>query len=69
MAARQSLRTWLQAHDYPYVLAVACNEPVGIVTPDGRRRRGEVGEGEALLLHEQDWPRLSMSEGTKGPRL
>jgi SRSO17 transposase len=63
------LRTWLQAHTYPYVLAVACDEPVGIVTPDGRRRRVEVGEVEALLLDEQDWQRLSMSEGTKGPRL
>src|SRR5260221_6454305 len=27
------LRTWLEAHGYPYVLAVACDEPVGIVTP------------------------------------
>ncbi len=63
------LRTWLEAHAYPYVLAVACNEPVGIVTPDGQRRRVEVCEVEALLLHQQDWQRLSMSEGTKGPRL
>ncbi len=31
------LRTWLQAHGYAYVLAVPCNEPVGIVTPDGQR--------------------------------
>ena len=63
------LRTWLEAHGYPYVLAVACNEPVGILTPDGQRRQVEVGEVEALLLHDQDWQRLSMSEGTKGPRL
>ncbi len=63
------LRAWLQAHGYPYVLAVACDEPVGILTPDGRRRRVEVREVEALLLHDQDWQRLSMSEGTKGPRL
>ncbi len=63
------LRTWLEAHGYPYVLAVACDEPVGIVTPDGRRRRVEVREVEALLLHEHDWQRLAMSEGTKGPRL
>jgi SRSO17 transposase len=63
------LRTWCEQHHYSYVMAVACNEPVGIVTPDGRRRRVEVGEVEALLLHEQDWQRLSMSEGTKGPRL
>jgi SRSO17 transposase len=31
------LRTWLQAHGYAYVLAVPCNEPVGILTPAGRR--------------------------------
>jgi SRSO17 transposase len=63
------LRTWLEAHHYPYVLAVGCNEPVGIQTPDGRRRRVEVREVEGLLLSERDWHRLSMSEGTKGPRL
>src|SRR6266487_2212113 len=63
------LRTWLEAHGYPYVLAVACDEPVGIVTPDGVRRQVEVRDVEALLLQEQDWQRLSMSEGTKGPRL
>lgn len=63
------LRTWLEAHGYPYVLAVACDEPVGIVTPEGGRRRVEVREVEALLLQDQQWQRLSMSEGTKGPRL
>ncbi len=63
------LRTWLEEHGYAYVLAVACDEPVGIVTPDGQRRRVEVREVEALLLQEQDWQRLAMSEGTKGPRL
>jgi SRSO17 transposase len=63
------LRTWLEAHQYPYVLAVACNEPVGIMTLDGQRRRLEVSEVEPLRLAAQDWQRLSMSEGTKGPRL
>jgi hypothetical protein len=48
---------------------VACDEPVGIVTPDGQRRRVEVREVEALLLQESDWQPLAMSEGTKGPRL
>jgi SRSO17 transposase len=62
------LRTWLQAHQYSYVLAVACDEPVGIQTPDGRKRL-TVAEAEALVLHANDWHRLSMSEGTKGPRL
>ena len=33
------LRTWLQAHDYPYVLGVACDEPVGILTPMGNADR------------------------------
>ena len=63
------LRTFLEARGYPYVLAMACDEPVGIRTPDGQRRRVEVREIETLLLQNQDWQRLSMSEGTKGPRL
>jgi SRSO17 transposase len=62
------LRTWLEAHGYSYVLAVACDEPVGIQTPDGRKRM-TVAEAEALIFHAEDWQRLSMSEGTKGPRL
>lgn len=63
------LRTWLEDRRYPYVLAVACNEPVGIVTPDGVRRRVEAAQVETFLLQAQDWQRLSMSEGSKGPRL
>ena len=63
------LRTWLQAHGYAYVLAVPCNEPVGIVTPDGQRRQVQVRDVPALLLQQHDWQRLSMSDGTKGPRL
>ena len=63
------LRTWCEQQQYPYVLAVPCDEPVGIVTSDGRSRRVTVAEVEALRLSEQDWQRLSMSEGTKGPRL
>ena len=61
------LRTWLEAHQYRYVLAVACDEPVGIQTPHGRKQV-QAAEVENLLLHAQDWQRLSMSEGTKGPR-
>ncbi len=63
------LRNWLEALKWPYVMAVACNEPVGILTPEGGRRRVEVAQVEALLLPGADWQRLSMSEGTKGPRL
>jgi hypothetical protein len=50
-------------------LPVACNEPVGILTPDGVRRRVEAAQVETFLLQAQDWQRLSMSEGSKGPRL
>jgi SRSO17 transposase len=62
------LRNWLEAHQYSYVLAVACSEPVGFQTSAGRRRE-EAALVESFLLQEQDWQRLSMSEGTKGPRL
>lgn len=62
------LRTWLEDHGYFHVLAVACNEPVGIQTGTGRKYV-EVREVEALLLGAQDWQRLSMADGTKGPRL
>lgn len=58
------LRLWLETHGYSYVLAVVCDEPVGIHTPEGRKRM-TVAEAEALLLHSQDRHRLSMSCGTR----
>jgi SRSO17 transposase len=63
------LRTWLHAHGYAYVLEVPYDEPVGIMAPDGRRRLVHVADVPALLLSASAWQRLSMSEGTKGPRL
>jgi len=45
---------WCEHHQYAYVLAVTCNEPVGIMTADGQRRRVEVRDVEALLLAEQE---------------
>ena len=62
------LRTWLSDHGYFHVLAVACNEPVGIQT-SSRRTYVEVRQVEALLLDDHDWQRLSMGDGAKGPRL
>ena len=62
------LRIWLEVHGYAYVLAVPCDEPVAIQTLDGRKWV-QVREVEALLLKAEDWQRLSMSQGTKGPRL
>lgn len=65
--SNQDLRDWLFLHHYHYVLAVACDEPVEIMTPDGRERM-TVAEAQARFLQAQDWQRLSMGEGTKGPR-
>jgi SRSO17 transposase len=62
------LRTWLEEHHYSYVMAVACTEVVGIRTPDGLKRL-TVAEAETQVFHTDEWQRLSMSEGTKGPRL
>lgn len=61
------LRTWLEAHQYSYALAVACDEPVGIQTASGRCQM-TVAEA-ALIFQTSDWQRLSMNDGTKGPRL
>jgi SRSO17 transposase len=61
------LRDWLQAQQYRYVLAVACDEAIGIQTTDGRKRV-TVAKAEALLVRAQDWQRVSMGQGTKGPR-
>ena len=62
-----ALRTWLQAHGYFFVLAVRCTEPIMIQTPTGRVRM-TVAEAEARFIEPADWQRLSMGEGTKGPR-
>jgi len=62
------LRTWLEARCQPYVMAVASTEPVVLELPLIGVRRLEVCEVAALLA-PCDWQRLSMSEGSKGPRL
>jgi SRSO17 transposase len=62
-----ALRDFLEAHQYFYGLAVACDEPVGIQTGEGRKRM-TVAQAEALSFQAQDWQRISMSDGTKGPR-
>ena len=62
------LRTWLEEHQYSYVLAVPCHEPVAFQMPMSRRRE-EATLVEGFVLHDRDWQRLSMSEGIKGPRL
>jgi SRSO17 transposase len=62
------LRTWLETHRQPYVMAIACDEPVVLHLPTVGVRRLEVRDVPARLC-PSDWQQLSMSEGTKGPRL
>src|SRR5579872_3589516 len=63
------LRLWLQAHGYAYVLEVHCDQEVGMMAPDERRRLVQVADVPALVPSSPMWQRLSMSQGTKGPRL
>jgi SRSO17 transposase len=63
--ANLDLRTWCEQHQYSYVLAVTCNEPVGIRATDGQRSQVESRDVESLLLQPHNWRRLSMSEGTR----
>jgi SRSO17 transposase len=62
------LRTWLEAQHYAYVVAVPKSEPVEFQVQAGRRRE-EAALVEAFLSDPALFQRLSMSEGTKGPRL
>jgi SRSO17 transposase len=62
------LRTFLQEREVAYVLAVPKSEPVEFVAPTGRRRE-EAALVESFLASAPLFQRLSMSQGTKGPRL
>lgn len=62
------LRNWLEVHQYHYVMAVASTEPVSFQTPAGRAR-AEAALVETCIPQQIQWYRLSMQEGTKGPRL
>jgi len=62
------LRTWLETQKQPYVMAIACDEPVVLHLPKVGVRRLEVRDMPARLS-ASCWQQLSMSEGTKGPRL
>jgi SRSO17 transposase len=65
--SNQDLRDWLELHGSHYVLAVACDEPVEIMTLQGRTRM-TVTQAEVRFLQAHDWHQLSMGNGTKGPR-
>jgi SRSO17 transposase len=63
----RDLRTWLEERDMPYVLGIPSDEPVCVHT-QGRSQLAEARQIQATLKPE-DWHRLPMSQGTKGPRL
>lgn len=60
------LRTWLEEQGYWYVLAVANTEAIEILTADGKRLL-TVKQAEQLLVKPQEWQRMSVRTGTKGP--
>src|SRR5260370_16190418 len=62
------LRAWVEARKLSYVMAVACDEPVVLDLPQLGVRRLEVRDVAARLACA-DWQQLSMSQGSKGPRL
>jgi len=58
-----SLRTWLEAQDINYVMAISCDQRFS--TPTGRLRADEL----AALVPKRGWQRLSAGAGSKGQRL
>jgi SRSO17 transposase len=62
------LRTWLEDQGLPYVLAVHYDEPVTLSTDAGMRLLA-ARDCVQIVDAEQGWQRLSMAEGTKGPRV
>jgi SRSO17 transposase len=62
------LRAWLEIQSQPYVMAIACDEPVVLEIPKIGVRRLEVRD-VATQLVPSDWQRHANREGTKGPRL
>jgi hypothetical protein len=60
------LRTWLEDHQYPFVLAVANTEQIGIMTPEGGKLV-TVTQAEPLGVQPQDGQQFSVKTGTKGP--
>jgi SRSO17 transposase len=62
-----ALRNKLHASGTFFILAVRCTEAIVIQTPTGRVLL-TVAEAETRFIQPADWQRLSMGEGTKGPR-
>jgi SRSO17 transposase len=63
----RNLRQWLEEQEQPFVMAVACNEPLWYDW--GRGPEQVTAEKIAAKVKAGAWQRLSCGEGTKGPRL
>ena len=61
------LRIWLEEQGQPFVLGIACKEPLW-AWPEGGPRQVRADQ-LAASLPEAAWERLSAGEGAKGPRL
>jgi SRSO17 transposase len=63
----RDLRRWLESQHQPYVLAVACNEPVAVDRETGAPPRPAATE--AAEREPTSWERISAGNGAKGPRI
>lgn len=61
------LRVWLEQQEWPFVLAVAANEPLWALTGQGPRHVGAADL--AAALPSGSWERVSAGDGSKGPRV
>jgi len=69
MAVRWTCVPGLRSMGMPMRLPIACTDAVCVQTPGGSYLLAEAREIDAALIKEQDWRRLEMSQGTKGPRM
>jgi SRSO17 transposase len=63
----RKLRLWLEQQEQPFVLEVACDEPLWYRL-DGRCGQPRA-DAIAASIPAEAWQRLSAGDGTKGPRL
>jgi SRSO17 transposase len=61
------LRIWLEEQEQPFVLEVACNEPLWAMTERGPAQVR--ADQLATQVPPEQWERLSAGSGAKGPRL
>ena len=63
----RQLRRWLEQQEIPHVLAIKSNEKLWAWTEEGPMQVR--ADRLASQVAESDWARLSVGEGSKGPRM